>query len=101
MKGLSVVLLHKAWVYWWVGAGHKPAVGPSSPESQPYPGLHPKMRSQRAKGGDPHPSALRWSGLSCSAASRCGVLSAGRHGAVRVHPEYSHKHEPKDGTPLL
>jgi len=60
---------------------------PHSPESQPYPGLHPKKSGQQGKGGDPAP-------LLCTGEASPGVLHPDvessvqeRHGPVGVHPE--------------
>jgi len=52
-----------------MAAGHEPALCPSSPQSQPYPGLRQKKHGQQVKGSDPapllcpdetSPGALRW-----------------------------------------
>jgi len=55
MKGLRAALLKTIWGYWWMGAGHEPAVCPHSPESQLDPGLHQKQRGQQGEGGNPAP----------------------------------------------
>jgi len=48
-------------------AGHKPAMCPCSPESQPYSGLHQKKCGQQGKGGDTAP-------LLCTGETLPGVL---------------------------
>ena len=69
-----------------------------SPESQLYPGLHPKKRGQQHKGGD---STL----LLCTGRASPGVLHPhvepsvqGRHGPIGMCPEEGHKNDPRDGT---
>ena len=51
LRGLLIVLLlgTGGWQ-----AGYEPAMCPHSPESQLYPGLHPKG-GQQVEGGDPAP----------------------------------------------
>jgi len=82
-------------------AGHEPAVCLCSPESQLYPGLHPKKRGQQHKGGD---STL----LPCTGRASSGVLHPhvepsvqGRHGPIGMCPEEGHKNDPRDGTRFL
>ena len=48
----------------------------SSPESQPYPGLHQKQCGQQVKGGDS--ATLLWWELTWSLASSSGALSTGK-----------------------
>ena len=76
-------------------------MGPHSPESQLYPGLHPKKCGQQVKGGDPAP-------LFCTGEASPGVLHPNgessveeRHGLIGTHPEEGHGNDPRDGTPLL
>jgi len=79
-----------------VAAGHEPAASPHSPESQ----LHPKQAGQQGEGGICPPTlscetstgVLRPDG-ECSVQERCGP--------DRAHTEEGHKHNPRDGTPLL
>mgnify|MGYP001860403718 FL=1 len=74
---------------------------PHSPESQPYHGLLQKKHCQKAERGDLVP-------LLCTGEASPGILHPDvessvqeRRGPVGVHPEESHKNDPKDGTPLL
>jgi len=66
----------RTWGYWWMADGLEPALCPHSQESQLSPGLHPKQCGHQGEGEDlPLCCVLR--DLTCSAASRWGVLSAG------------------------
>ncbi|KAK4817941.1 hypothetical protein QYF61_002785 [Mycteria americana] len=80
---------------------HKPPACASSPESQPYPGLHKKKHGQQVKGGDSVP-------LLCSGETPPGLLHPAlepsaqeRHGPVGACLEEGHKNSQRDGTPLL
>ena len=55
---------------------------PHSPERQPYPGLHQKMRGQQVQGGDPVP--LIFTSEASPGVLRPDVESSGqeRHGPV-------------------
>jgi len=59
-KQYSTVLPKKTWGYWLRAAGHEPATCPSSPESQPYPGLHQKQCGQQGEGGDLPLCSVLW-----------------------------------------
>ena len=78
-------------------AGYEPAMCPCNPESQLYPGLHPKKHSQQSKGGDPAP-------LFCASEASPEVLHPDvessvqeRRGPAGAHPEDGHKNDPSDG----
>ena len=84
-----------------MAARHEPATCPCSPESQLYPGLHQKQCSQQSEGGDPAP-------LLCACETSSGVLHPDVKSSVQdklrpvgVHPDESHKNDPRDGIPLL
>jgi len=98
MKGLSTALPKKIWGYWWMAAGHEPAVCPCSPESQPYPGLL-KEAWPAGRGRCYCPSALR---CETSTGVLCPDVESSvqeRHGPVGVHPEKGHRND--DGKYLL
>jgi len=74
---------------------------PRSPESQLYPGLHPKQHGQQGEGDDPAP-------LLCAGEASPRVLHLGvessvqeRQGPIAAHPEEGYKNGPRDGRPLL
>jgi len=84
-----------------MAAAHESAVCPRSPESQPYPGLHPKQSGQQGE----------WGRGSCLSALCCesspGALHLGvesslqeRHGPAGMHSEEGCKNDPRDGTPM-
>jgi len=82
-------------------AGHKPAVRPHSPETQPYPGLHQKKGGQQVEGGDPAP-------LLCAGETSPGELHPDvessvqmRYGCVGECPEKGHKNDLRDGSVSL
>ena len=52
MKAWSTALPRR---WWWMAAGHEPALCLHSHESQPHAGLHPKLSSQQVTVGDPAP----------------------------------------------
>jgi len=62
-----------------------------SPESQPYPGLHPKQRGQQVEGGDS--ATLFFSGETPPGALHPALEPSAqeRHGAVGAGPEEGHK----------
>jgi len=69
----------------------------SSPEGQPYPGLHQEKCGQQVEGGDSAP-------LLCSDESPPGVLhpaleppAQGQHGSVGAGPEEGRKGNPRAG----
>ena len=73
----------------------------SSPESQPYPGLHQKEHDQQVKGGDPAP-------LPCSRETLLGVLytvlvssTYEGHGTVGTSPEEGHEDDQGTGAPSV
>ena len=84
------------WSHYIWGAGgwkaqHEPPMCARSPEGQPYPGLHPKLRGQLVEGWDSAP-------LLRSGESPPGVLCPAlepsaqeRHGAVGAGPEEATK----------
>ena len=96
MEGLSAALMKKTGGAGGWEAGHEPAMCPHSPESQPYPGLHPKKHGQQTEGDEP---AL----LLCAGGASPGVLHPHRetsvqemHGDIGAHPEEGHKNDPRE-----
>ena len=80
---------------------HELARCPHSPERRPYPGLHQKKHGQQVEGCDSAP-------LLHSAETPPGVLHPAlesstqeRHAPVGAGPEQGHRHDQRDGTPLL
>ena len=71
---------------------------PCIPESQPYPGPHPKNGGQQGKGGDP-------TSLLCTCETPPGILHPNvksiqeRRGSIGEHPEEGHRNDPRDGPP--
>lgn len=63
-----------------MASGHEPVMGPCSPESQLYPGLHQNKHIQQIKGGDPAP-------LPCTVETSHGVPrpDVKRHGPAGEH----------------
>ena len=100
MKGLSIALLERTWGYWWMAAGHEPALCPHSPESQLDLGYIQSSAASRAR------ERICPSALCCETSS--GVLrpdgecsAQERHGAVAEHSEEGHRNDMRDGTPSL
>lgn len=76
-----------------MAAGHEPAVRPHSPESQPYPGLHPKQCASRAgRGSAPLLCAVR------PHLEHCVMGSAHCRRDTELLEE-GHKNDPRDGAP--
>jgi len=83
--------------YWWMTAGHEPALCPRGPGSQPdLGGIQSSTASSVGEGICP--SALRCE-TSSGALRPYGESSAqDRHGADGVCPEEGHKNDLRDGT---
>jgi len=73
-----------------MAAAHEPALCPHSPDSQLYPGLHPKQRDQQVKGA-----------LCCE--NSCGALCPDVESSVQRDVDLLEhiRNDPRDGTPLL